>query len=186
MNDNILNHLPHDFTILFDYMSIAETAIEQAKQTYPNFTDTANGIFAKLCPSAMLTQTRSEKLYRLYVKELIYRHAHSIETDSATDAEIIALLLELSLLAPLKHHAVGLYMRLMEKHFNYSPDGDESKLTEYETLHGEQMDELYEDAKRYLSSELPIDTFKGEFHGEPSKPVDQMTKKDILGELFKW
>lgn len=97
----------------------------------------------------------SELLYRSHCHELLERSATGQDTRPATDAEILAALVETSLAVPLSSSAACLYFRLVNRSVPELTRAMEpaADLTAYEEVHGRQADEHESDFRRKLGDE---------------------------------
>jgi hypothetical protein len=92
----------------FRRMEHAEEEIAAAKRRFPEHAERIHRSFLLLCPSDVL-MSAAETLYRLHCRELLERVAGGADTRAATKAELVALLADLSLDAPLDRSATLLY-----------------------------------------------------------------------------
>ncbi|WP_394426769.1 hypothetical protein [Streptomyces sp. SGAir0957] len=96
----------------------------------------------------------SERLYRAHAAEILDRVAEGENTRPATAAEMICVLMESSLPAPLNSAAAYLYMRLFAQLF---PEdfcrlvASPTELDAYERVHGSEADEYEADLQRKLT-----------------------------------
>jgi hypothetical protein len=102
--------LQHEMESLFDAMAWADEEIEAALHRHPAATDRIWGSFLLLQPTQPLMRT--EAVYRAHSRELLDRVARGDDTRPGTAAECCAALSEVSLRAPLRSSAVGLYARM--------------------------------------------------------------------------
>lgn len=190
MNKILSDYLPPDVVGMFTQMDIAEQEIERGKQMYPGASSAIHASFTHMCPTDILRFVNSDKLYRLHVREIVDRVAHGLSPQGATDAEVIGLLYMLSLNSPLKPHAVGLYIRLMHKHFKL---GDKEELNNYESLYAGRMDEMYADAvialtrgkvqdMQHIETSLLDNNLS---HDERMARIERASESELLRELFK-
>lgn len=96
----------------------------------------------------------AERLYRAHCHELLDRVAKGEDTRPATDAEIIVILQEAALAAPLNEGAVCLFFRLALRSIPEMARalGSEIDMTAYESIHGRKADE-YEVETRYKGAQ---------------------------------
>jgi hypothetical protein len=95
---------------------IADRTIRRMQGLYPDFADIIDKSFEVLTPTEPLMD-KSPELYEAHCKELIVRRISGENIKSATDAEIIAALSDLSLKAPLKRDCVYVMQKLFSKLF---------------------------------------------------------------------
>ncbi len=92
----------------FDCMGVAEEEMAAAK---------ADGtLFAALVPTAPLLG-KSLDLYRAHARELVQRAAAGAELEPATEAELLSVMLETALTAPLKREGQALAEHLFARVF---------------------------------------------------------------------
>jgi hypothetical protein len=98
----------------FGLMEIADDEIVRAQKRWPDRADQIDEGFSILCPSPCLMNV-NEKIYRAHCAELLDRVARNQDTGTATDAEILWSLSQLSQSAPLNHDASAAFRQLFEK-----------------------------------------------------------------------
>lgn len=95
----------------FARMEIAEDEIARAKERHPTAAARLDRAFGILCPTAPIND-KSTDVYRAHVAELLDRVARDEDTTLATRAEVLCLLLDTSLKAPLRPEAQACAERL--------------------------------------------------------------------------
>ncbi|MEJ3741778.1 hypothetical protein WEI85_00550 [Actinomycetes bacterium KLBMP 9797] len=115
----------------------AEDEIAQAMARHPVHADRIWHSFDLLKPT--LERLDHEVVYRAHCAELLDRVAHNHDTRPATSAECCVALIRVSLTAPLKTAAFGLYLRLWAD-ANFSDLGLGETRQHYEALVGSQID----------------------------------------------
>ena len=101
------------------YMDLAEQEIEKAKVAHPDKKDVVHYSFRYLCCPEMLCGC-PDLVYKIYVREIIERVINGEKDNEkglgrTTDAELIWLLYNTSLDAPLSGDHAGLYLKLSTK-----------------------------------------------------------------------
>jgi hypothetical protein len=170
LGDNVSDIL----SSVFDLMDWAEDEIEKAQKRHPECADALYHSFKLLTPSAILQQARpAEFVYRSHYRELLERVAKGEDTRPATDAEIVCMCCQASLITPLNTAATGLYMRVWERAFlgqrNAFKEIDDAG--HYEAIAGSSIDAVEDETRRKLT--IKDRTLKGEecggrHHGEPA------------------
>lgn len=100
----------------FSRMELAEEEIEAAKRRHPLATGRIHRTFLHLCPSPALSAA-PEKLFRAHCTELLERVAAGDDLRPGTTAEVLAVLSELSLAAPLDRAHTLLFVKLFSDLF---------------------------------------------------------------------
>lgn len=100
----------------FRRMDIAEEEIRDAKAEYPLLAECIDKTFRYLCPTPPLLHV-SDDVYRFHCREVIDRIIENDEIEKATKAEVLGMLSEASLKAPLTHTATLLYEQLFTLFF---------------------------------------------------------------------
>lgn len=100
----------------FRRMDIAEEEIRNAKIQQPELAERIDTAFRHLCPTPPLLHV-SDKVYRLHCREIIDRMVKKHDLETATKAEILGMLSETSLKAPLNETATLLYEKLFSNLF---------------------------------------------------------------------
>ena len=95
---------------------IADRTIREMQEVYPDFAGIIDQSFEALTPTEPLMD-KSPELYEAHRKELIVRRISGENIKSATDAEIIAAISDLSLRAPLIRDCVYVMQKLFKKLF---------------------------------------------------------------------
>ncbi|MFI5986815.1 hypothetical protein ACIBEA_38885 [Streptomyces sp. NPDC051555] len=135
-------------------MGWAEQEIEAAQHRHQ---ESGQGAIWRAFPLLRPTHNRfhtSERLYRAHAAELLDRLAEGKNPRSATAAEMMAVLMESSLPAPLNSGAAHLYMRLFSQAFpEYFGQhiASPTDLAAYERVHGVEADEYESDLRRKLT-----------------------------------
>ena len=105
---------------VFAELEAAEEVIVAAQTKYPDKEKELSDLFLALLPPKIFAGKRP-RLYNAHCKELVERVANGVGDSKgialATKAEVVALLSELSLAAPLKHDYVVLYETLFTEIF---------------------------------------------------------------------
>jgi len=101
---------------VFECSMIADRTVRKMQEVYPDFADIIDQTFETLTPTEPLMD-KSPELYEAHCKELIVRRISGENIKSATDAEIIAAISDLSLKAPLKRDCVYVMQKLFSKLF---------------------------------------------------------------------
>ena len=102
---------------VFRMMEYAEEEIQAAYARFPRrVRSRVRGSFVVLCSSAVLSG-RGDRLYRAHVRELIERFVARKDCRPATDAEVLAAILQMSLVAPLARTAQATAERLFARLF---------------------------------------------------------------------
>jgi hypothetical protein len=92
----------------------------------------------------------TEFVYRSHFREILDRVAEGVDTRPGTAAEVCCLCREISLVAPLRSSAIGLYLRMWAAAFPDKPD-DADRGRHYEALRRSSIDELEALARRKLT-----------------------------------
>lgn len=107
---NLITGVQNELGSLLEAMAWAEEEIGAAAQRHPCAADRIWNSFALLRPTHPLLY--NEMLHRAHCAELLDRVARGDDTRPATAAECCAAMAEVSLQAPLRTSAVGLYIRM--------------------------------------------------------------------------
>ncbi len=145
---------------LTTYLEIAEEVIKEYKQKYPDKMHRINNAFTLLCPVGTPAEV-TPSLYRIHCKELIERILNGIpkrkeDRQMATDAEVIACLMETSLKAPLIEDGTLLYAELFHKWFGELPsvegipEGEDYLKTQSPSYEGATKDLLNEARRKIM------------------------------------
>lgn len=114
---------------IFKAMEIAEEEIARAQSLYPDRSAEIWNAFRVFIPPPCLRS--KPNLSRLYVRELCGRIGQGAVPEQAiadiTDAEMLAVLCDASLIGPLRYSMAALYAELFVKHFG--PVDEVSTLT---------------------------------------------------------
>jgi hypothetical protein len=102
-------------TTIFRLMGIAEEEIARAKDEQPLMATQIDMTFCLLCPRMQIFGGRAPDLYRSHARELIQRAIDGEDTTLGTVAEVLCVLSETSLNAPLTRSAGVLMERLIEE-----------------------------------------------------------------------
>ncbi len=100
----------------FSKMELAEEEIDAAKRRHPLAAGRIHRAFRHLCPSPALSAA-PEKLFRAHCTELLERVAAGCDLRPGTTAEVLAVLSELSLRAPLERAHTLLFVKLFSDLF---------------------------------------------------------------------
>lgn len=142
---------------IFDAMEWAEEEIEKAQTRHRE-----QGRGPIWHSFSLLESTheklRREALYRAHCREILERVARSEDTRPGTDAEMIVVLHESSLVGPLKSAAACLYFRLISRSMPelarvVTPEVD---VAAYEKLHGRVADDYEADLRRKLQQDTQV------------------------------
>lgn len=98
----------------FQFMQIAEVQIAWCKQQNPSKSDLVDKAFRWLCPSVLL-KGKSSALYSAHVRELIERVTNDEDPIPLTRAEVLALIANQSLIAPLVRQWMALMTTLFSE-----------------------------------------------------------------------
>jgi hypothetical protein len=117
--------LPVSFQNVFRRVAIAEDEIKSAldrKDLKEEARKRVDGVFLALRPGGPLTSGGcTEEVYRHHVRELLDRVIVGDDLDPGTDAEVLMMLSNTSLRAPLNAVGQGLYERLFVRVFRKLP-----------------------------------------------------------------
>ena len=99
---------------LFTCVEIAEEAIAEAQQIYPEKKEEISDSFRFLKPSRLLQLSgyHNSELYRHHAQEILERIVHDEDIEPATIAELVSVFCEASLLNPLSHNYVVTYAKV--------------------------------------------------------------------------
>ncbi|MFJ4739125.1 hypothetical protein [Streptomyces sp. NPDC088775] len=159
--ESILPELGH-LESIFETMEWAESEIEKAMARHgepsPPPGERGKG---PIWNSFKLLRSTHDKLnrevfYRSHAHEILERVAKGQDTRPGTDAEMIVVLHEASLVAPMKSGAACLYFRLLDRSVpelarTVSPDID---LASYEKVHGRAADDYESDLRHKLRQDF--------------------------------
>lgn len=157
---------------IFDQMTWCEEEIAAAQARHPERADEIWHSFPLLRPTNDL-MTR-EPVYRAHCREILERIATGGDTRTGTAIEVLMVMRETSLIAPLTTAAAGLYFRMWEAAGlpEIDPEGHvAADLSHYEAIAGSQIDEHEREVRRRIrredrTAETPI-TCCGLHNGEP-------------------
>lgn len=110
---SLLGPMGHRLREIFHRMQLAEEVIEEMKRLNPRHRDLIHNTFGLLYGTAVLEEA-PERLYIAHCQELIHRVIEEGDTRVATISELIAAIRGVSLITPLKRHAVYLYWELFQ------------------------------------------------------------------------
>ena len=99
---------------VFKTIEVAEKVIKSMKKRYPEHANKIHKTFKYLKPTNKIFHD-NKTLYRHHCKELIKRHIKNKNMDYLTDAEVLLVLKETSLKAPLNTQAAGAYIKLFNR-----------------------------------------------------------------------
>jgi hypothetical protein len=141
-------------SMLFASMEVAEEEIVRAQSLQPEKSDALYNSFRFLSLSDAL-QSAPEELYRIHAREMLERVANDVPLEPGTDAELLAVIKELTLRAPPSREVVLLYMDLFAKRFpdfaaSIAQNTGAITPDEYEEA---RMQELEAELRRKLSTE---------------------------------
>jgi hypothetical protein len=125
-------------------MEWAEEEIAAAQRRHPRQADAIWHTFKILTPRDIGPGMGTEFVYRGHVHELLDRVAAGTDLRPATAAEILLVLVDTSLQAPMHGSGAGLYFRMWQKAFPDHPMTVEhaGHQVRYERLHGSRIDQL--------------------------------------------
>lgn len=136
-------------TAIFQRNAWAEDEIVRARRRYPEFSDQLYHSFSLLIPTHERMAT--EFVYRSHCRDLLDRIATGEDTRPATAAEIWCAMRQVSLRAPLRSSAAGLYMRMWQAAgFPETPELTEAS-RHHEALEASSIDENEQFARRKLA-----------------------------------
>ena len=147
----------HLESMLGPFLAVREWAEGEIQAAQQRHQESGQGPIWRAFPLVRPTLGRlntSERLYRAHAAELLDRVAEGKDTQPATAAEMICVLMESSLPAPLNSAAAYLYMRLFAQVF---PEdfrrlvASPTELDAYERVHGSEADEYESDLQRKLT-----------------------------------
>ncbi|UGT58839.1 hypothetical protein [Nocardia asteroides] len=157
---------------IFEQMSWCEEEIAAAQARHPERADEIWHSFRLLQPTNDLMAR--EPVYRAHCREILDRVATGGDTRSATAIEVLMVMRETSLIAPLTTAATGLYFRMWKAAGlpDIDPEGHAAAdLTHYEAIAGAQIDEHETEVRRRIRREDRIAekniTCCGMHNGEP-------------------
>lgn len=152
---------------VFSRITWAADEIDRAMARHAAHRDTLYHSFALLYPTPLLLDT--EFVYRSHCREILDRVAAGADTRPGTAAEVCCLCREISLVAPLRPSAMGLYVRMWSVAFpDQMPHTDQGP--HYEALRGPRIDDLEALARQKLKvagRTLGPITCSGRHDGEP-------------------
>jgi hypothetical protein len=152
--EEMLGEVPSVVIALFEPMGWAEDEIESAQQRHGE--QGRGPIYRRGFPEVkQLDLIDSEMLFRAHCREILDRIATGRDTRPGTDAELIRVLREASLRAPMTPGVDCLYFRLFARTFPvYAPTIlGPIDLAAYESVHGSAAD----DHERRLRARLARD-----------------------------
>ncbi len=157
---------------IFDQMTWCEEEIAAAQARHPERADEIWHSFPLLRPTNDLMAR--EPVYRAHCREILERVATGSDTRAATAIEVLMVMRETSLIAPLTTAATGLYFRMWKAAGlpDIDPEGHAAAdLTHYEAIAGAQIDEHETEVRRRIRREDRIAekqiTCCGKHNGEP-------------------
>jgi hypothetical protein len=163
----IVRGVDQDLETIFAQITLAGEEIDRAIVRHAARRDTLYHSFTLLYPTPLLIDT--EFVYRSHCRELLDRVATGADTRPATAAEVCCLCREISLVAPLRPSAMGLYLRMWSLAFpDKAAHPDQGQ--HYEALRGPRIDQLEALARRKLTVPrrmLGSITCSGRHDGEP-------------------
>ncbi|MFF4531511.1 hypothetical protein ACFY1P_19855 [Streptomyces sp. NPDC001407] len=152
--DDIWHNLELKLAPTFAVLEWGEEEIQAAQQRHQ---ETGRGPIWRAFPLIKPTHGRlhtSERLYRTHAAEVLDRVAEGRNTQPATAAEMISVLMESSLPAPLNSAAAHLYMHLFAQAFPedfHQLIASPTDLDAYERVYGAKADEYESDLRRKLT-----------------------------------
>ena len=99
------------------YLTIAENEIERAKARHPEHAAELDATFGALVPPDEFAELNYQALYTAHCHELLERVAGKtpLSLELATDAEMLVLVMQASLRAPLSQLGHGIYATLFNR-----------------------------------------------------------------------
>lgn len=157
---------------IFEQMSWCEEEIAAAQARHPERADEIWHSFPLLRPTNDLMVR--EPVYRAHCREILERIVTGADTRAATAIEVLMVMRQTSLIAPLTPAATGLYFRMWKAAGlpDIDPEGHAvADLTHYEAIAGAQIDEHETEVRRRIRHEDRIAeqhiTCCGMHNGEP-------------------
>ncbi|MBO3732786.1 hypothetical protein [Glycomyces niveus] len=152
---------------IFERMDIAEEEIAAAQKRHPDASDRLYHSFKLLVPSH--ERMEYEPVYRAHCREILHRVATGGDTRIGTAAEVCCTLHDVSLIAPLRSAASGLYLRMWRA--AGLPDFPEliPASENHEALEGSRIDDHESETRRKLTDHTrTLDSVecRGMHHGE--------------------
>jgi hypothetical protein len=155
---------------IFERMDIAEEEITRAQQRHPKTSETSDRLyhsFKLLVPTH--ERMEYEPVYRAHCREILNRVAAGTDTRIGTAAEVCCTLHDVSLIAPLRSSAAGLYFRAWRA--AGLPDFPElvPASENHEALEGSRIDDHESETRRKLTDPtrtLDEVEYRGMHHGE--------------------
>ncbi|MFF2088543.1 hypothetical protein ACFVVM_32570 [Nocardia sp. NPDC058176] len=156
---------------IFEQMSWCEEEIAAAQARHPERADEIWHSFPLLRPTNDLMAR--EPVYRAHCREILDRVATGSDTRAGTAIEVLMVMRETSLVAPLTTAAAGLYFRMWRAAGlpEIDPEGQVPDLAHYEAIAGSQIDEHEAEVRRRIRREDRIAEKRiiccGQHNGEP-------------------
>jgi hypothetical protein len=137
---------------VFAAMEWAEEEIAAAQRRHTGQADAIWHTFQILTPRDIGPGMGTEFVYRGHVRELLDRVAAGADLRPATAAEVLLVLVDTSLRAPMHGPGAGLYFRMWQKAFPEHPMTavHAEHQVHYERLHGAQIDQFEADLRHRL------------------------------------
>ena len=110
--DGLINNLTGTISGVFACMEVAEEEIQKARLSKAQ----SSRAFRALCPGDAL-RGKSLEIYRLHAREIIERIRASEKLEPATDAELLAIFSDTSLVAPMNRTGQACFEHLFYKLF---------------------------------------------------------------------
>jgi hypothetical protein len=148
----LIDEIFAETTPIFAAMEWAEEEIAAAQRRHPHQADAIWHTFKILTPRDIGPGMGPEFVYRGFARELLDRVAAGADLRPATAAEVLLVLVDTSLQAPMHGPGAGLYFRMWQKAF---PDHPMTVVhaehqVHYERLHGDQIDQFEADLRHRL------------------------------------
>lgn len=144
---SFMTDVQRELDALSEPMTWAEQEIDAAAARHPCVADRIRSSFGLLRPTHPLL--RNEMVYRSHCRELLDRVSTAEDTRPGTAAECCVALSEVSLRAPLRSSAAGLYAR-MWRLAALPPAPMTDGLEHYEAIHGAVIDDHEASLRRHL------------------------------------
>ncbi|MFE3105300.1 hypothetical protein [Nocardia tengchongensis] len=148
--EEIVAEIHDSFGNAFEQMRWGEEEIAAAQARHPARADELWHSFILLSPIHKLMS--HELVYRAYCREILDRVATGKDTRRGTAIEVLLVMKETSLVAPLSTAAAGLYFRMWQAANmpDIDPEGNTADLTNYEAIAGREMDEMEAEVRRRI------------------------------------
>ena len=139
MNNSMTELLGSSIASVFGDMAISEDEIAKAQKRHPEHAEVIWNQFKYLYRPAPL-RNKAEELYRAHCREILERLGEN--QTAPTKAQVIGVLADISLTAPLQHDAAVLYYRLFVEVFGDEQVGEQSLRETYDGAADDVFDEI--------------------------------------------